>query len=250
MTEEKVSVVIPAYNSSRTIGAAVDSVLAQSIPVEIIIVDDCSEDNLVHALEKYKDDDRVSVFVNEKNLGVAASRNRGVELASCRYVAFLDSDDMWKPGKLEKQLELVEETGAVLCSTARELITDSGERTGRVIAVPETVTYKQLLRGNVINCSSVLVDRDVALEFPMGNDDVHEDYICWLRILKKYGKAVCINEPYLLYRQTRNSKSGSKLASAKMTFEVYRKLGFGMMRSCVYFVCYAVNGVVKYFIKS
>lgn len=249
MTEEKVSVVIPAYNSAGTIEAAVDSVLAQSIPVEIIIVDDCSDDNLEQVLDKYKSDERVSVFVNKENLGVAASRNRGVQLASCEYVAFLDSDDMWEPEKLKRQLELMKESGAVLCSTARELINEDGSRTGRVIEVPERVTYKMLLRGNVINCSSVLIRREVALEFPMGDDDIHEDYICWMRILKKYGSSVAINEPLILYRQMRNSKSGSKLTSARMTFQVYRKMGFGLLKSCGYFICYAVNGILKYAVK-
>lgn len=249
MTEEKISVVIPAYNSAETIEAAVDSALSQSVPVEVIIIDDCSDDNLEQVLERYKADGRVTVFVNPENIGVAASRNRGVGLASGEYVAFLDSDDMWEPDKLERQLERLKETGAVLCSTARELINEDGSRTGRVIEVPEKVTYKLLLRGNVINCSSVLIRREIALEFPMGDDDIHEDYICWLRILKKYGSSVAINKPLLLYRQMRNSKSGSKLTSARMTFQVYRKMGFGFLKSCGYFICYAVNGILKYAVK-
>ena len=75
------------------------------------------------------------------------------------------------------------------------------------------------------------MDRQVALRYPMGNDDIHEDYICWLQILKEYGSSVAINEPLLLYRQMRNSKSGSKLSSAKKTFAVYRKVGYGVIRS-------------------
>ena len=246
MTGEKVSVIIPAYNSSRTIYSAVDSVMKQGIPVEVIIVDDCSTNDLTGALDGYAEDDRVNIIRNEKNMGVAASRNRGVAAATCRYVAFIDSDDQWQPDKLAKQLKLMEQTGAVLCSTARELVNEDGSRTGKVIGVPEKVTYKMLLRGNVINCSSVVMDRQVALRYPMGNDDIHEDYICWLQILKEYGSSVAINEPLLLYRQMRNSKSGSKLSSAKKTFAVYRKVGYGVIRSCFYFMCYAVNGVVKY----
>lgn len=95
MTGEKVSVIIPAYNSSRTIYSAVDSVMKQGIPVEVIIVDDCSTDDLTGALDGYAEDDRVNIIRNEKNMGVAASRNRGVAAATCRYVAFIDSDDQW-----------------------------------------------------------------------------------------------------------------------------------------------------------
>ena len=246
MTDKKVSVVIPSYNSGRTIQQAVESALGQSVQVEVIIVDDGSQDDTENVLDAYRDDSRVRIIRNEYNMGVAASRNRGVKEAACPYVAFLDSDDIWLPGKLEKQLELMDRTQAVLCSTARELISETGERTGRVIQVPESVTYRQLLRGNVINCSSVLVDRQAILKYPMGNDNIHEDYICWLQMLREYGTAVAVNEPLILYRQTRNSKSGSKLSSARKTFAVYRKMGYGLVRSCVYFVCYAVNGVIKY----
>lgn len=246
MTDKKVSVVIPSYNSGRTIRQAVESALEQSVQVEVIIVDDGSQDDTESVLDAYRDDSRVRIIRNECNMGVAASRNRGVKEAACPYVAFLDSDDVWLPGKLEKQLELMNRTQSVLCSTARELISETGERTGRVIQVPESVTYRQLLRGNVINCSSVLVDRQAILKYPMGNDNMHEDYICWLQMLREYGTAVAVNEPLILYRQTRNSKSGSKLSSARKTFAVYRKMGYGLVRSCIYFVCYAVNGVIKY----
>lgn len=246
MTDKKVSVVIPSYNSGRTIRQAVESALEQSVQVEVIIVDDGSQDDTESVLDAYRDDSRVRIIRNECNMGVAASRNRGVKEAACPYVAFLDSDDVWLPGKLEKQLELMNRTQSVLCSTARELISETGERTGRVIQVPERVTYRQLLRGNVINCSSVLVDRQAILKYPMGNDNIHEDYICWLQMLREYGTAVAVNEPLILYRQTRNSKSGSKLSSARKTFAVYRKMGYGLVRSCIYFVCYAVNGVIKY----
>lgn len=246
MTDKKVSVVIPSYNSGRTIRQAVESALEQGVQVEVIIVDDGSQDDTESVLDAYRDDSRVRIIRNECNMGVAASRNRGVKEAACPYVAFLDSDDVWLPGKLEKQLELMNRTQSVLCSTARELISETGERTGRVIQVPESVTYRQLLRGNVINCSSVLVDRQAILKYPMGNDNIHEDYICWLQMLREYGTAVAVNEPLILYRQTRNSKSGSKLSSARKTFAVYRKMGYGLVRSCIYFVCYAVNGVIKY----
>lgn len=246
MTDKKVSVVIPSYNSGRTIRQAVESALEQSVQVEVIIVDDGSQDDTESVLDAYRDDSRVRIIRNECNMGVAASRNRGVKEAACPYVAFLDSDDVWLPGKLEKQLELMNRTQSVLCSTARELISETGERTGRVIQVPESVTYRQLLRGNVINCSSVLVDRQAILKYPMGNDNIHEDYICWLQMLREYGTAVAVNEPLILYRQTRNSKSGSKLSSARKTFAVYRKMGYGLVLSCIYFVCYAVNGVIKY----
>lgn len=241
-----VSVIIPAYNCTSTIKAAIDSALCQSVITEIIVIDDCSPEDISEVLSEYKNNKQVRIYRNDTNLGVAKTRNRGVSLARGQYVAFLDSDDIWRADKLEKQLSVMEKTGAVLCSTARELMTEKGRETGQIIHVPEKITYQSLLYGNVINCSSVVLRREVAAEFPMENDEVHEDYICWLNILKKYKEAVAIDEPLLLYRMVKKSKSGSKLHSAKMTYQVYRKMGFGNGKAALYFAGYTVNGVKKY----
>lgn len=172
--------------------------------------------------------------------------NGGVQLAQGEYVAFLDSDDYWTPDKLRKQLACIQQSGAVLCCTARELLSPSGIPTGRIIPVRTTITYRQLLRHNCINCSSVLLRADVARDFPMEHEDSHEDYITWLKILRQYGFAVGVNEPLLKYRLSTTGKSGNKIQSAKMTFRVYRYLGFGIAKSLLCFLSYAIHGTAKY----
>jgi teichuronic acid biosynthesis glycosyltransferase TuaG len=241
-----VSVVIPAYNGGKTIGKAIESALAQDVALEVIVINDCSRDNTEAIVEEYLHDPSVRYYANESNLGAAASRNRGVMLAHGKYVAFLDADDWWAEGKLKKQLELIEREQAVLCSTARELMYPDGRSMGKVISVKEKITYHDLLFHNSINCSSVLLLRDVAKEFPMEHEDSHEDYITWLKILKKYQYACAVNEPLLKYRLSQQGKSGSKWKSAKMTFKVYHYMGFGLAKSIFYFCCYAINGILKY----
>lgn len=241
-----VSVIIPAYRCAGTIRQAIDSALAQEVSLEVIVLDDRSPDDLDTVMKTYADDARVRYVRNERNIGAAASRNRGVEMARGRYIAFLDADDWWAEGKLARQLAAIEQTGAVLCSTGRELVTPDGRLTGRVIGVRERITYRSLLLHNCINCSSVLVRADVMREFPMEHEDSHEDYIAWLGILKKYGQAAGINEPLLKYRLSAGGKSGGKLKSAKMTYRAYRYAGFGVLSSGVLFCAYAVNGVLKY----
>ncbi len=242
-----VSVIIPAYNCAETITQSIDSALMQDVPLEIIIVDDCSPDNVSEVVQRYDSDERILYVKNPVNLGVAESRNKGVSLAKGKYVAFLDSDDYWDKNKLKKQVELIESAGFVMCATARELLSWDGSSTGRIVPVKAEILYKDLLKHNSINCSSVLIKTEVAKEFPMHNDDCHEDYIMWLEVLSKYGKACGINEPLLKYRLSNKGKSGSKFKSAKMTFKVYRYMGFGWFKSFICFFNYAFNGVKKYF---
>lgn len=250
MKQPLVSVIIPAYNCAESINKAIDSALSQKVVLEVIVLNDCSKDQLDDVMQKYQEYDNVKYIKNEKNLGAAKTRNKGVTLAKGEYIAFLDGDDYWDESKLEKQLKLMKETEAVLCSTARELLTPDGECTGRVIPVKPEITYNELLKHNSINCSSVVVKTEVAKEFPMHHEDSHEDYIMWLEILKKYGKACAVNEPLLKYRLSNQGKSGSKLHSAKMTFKVYRYMGFGMIQSIMCFVSYAFHGVKKYYFNK
>lgn len=241
-----VSVVMPAYRSADTLCAAIDSALAQDVPLEILVIDDCPEAPVESVLEKYRSDPRLIYLKNEKNMGAAKSRNRAVAAANAPYVAFLDSDDQWLPGKLKKQLSVLEDTGDVLCCTARELMTPEGKLTGKVLPVREYITYRDLLKFNCINCSSVLIKTEVAQEFPMMHEDSHEDYIMWLRVLKKYGSARGINEPLLQYRLSTTGKSGNKLRSAQMTVRVYRYMGFGPVQSLFCFCSYAICSTLRY----
>ncbi len=241
-----VSVIMPAYRCADTITAAIDSVLIQDVPLELIVLNDCSPDRLDEVMLQYEQDTRVRYLKNSRNLGAAASRNRGVQLAKGTFTAFLDSDDWWEAGKLKKQLERMKKEHVVLCATARELADPDGRLTGRVIGVQEEITFLSLMRQNCINCSSVLIRTDVAREFPMEHEDSHEDYITWLRVLKKYGRAAAVNEPLLKYRLSDSGKSGSKLKSAGMTYKAYRYFGFGRLRSAACFCMYAFNGVKKY----
>lgn len=248
MIEEiEVSVVMPAYNCADTIAQAIDSVLIQDVNLELLVINDGSPDHLDAVMENYTADSRVRYLKNERNLGVSATRNKGIAQARGTYVAFLDADDYWMPDKLKKQLSLMKKQDAVLCATGRELMKPDGTLTGRVIEVKERITYEDLLQQNWINNSSVLIRKTVLMEFPIEADEVHEDYLLWLRILQKYKEAVAVNEPLLKYRVMQGSKSGNKFRSAWMTYRTYRLAGFGRLRSIRCFVSYAVAGIKKYY---
>ncbi len=247
MEEIMVSVVMPAYNCTAYIGAALDSALCQDVPLEIIVVNDCSEDDLDGFMERYADEPRIRYVKNEKNLGVADTRNRGIDLARGKYIAFLDADDIWAEGKLRRQLALMQKENVVISSTARELMDPDGTLSGHVIPVKTDYTFADIRIQNHLNCSSVVMRADVAKEFHMHHDDGHEDYLMWLKVLRKYGRGCAINEPLLKYRISNSGKSGNKWNSAKMTYRTYRYMGFNPVQCLIYFVCYMFNGIKKYF---
>lgn len=241
-----VSVIMPAYNAEQYMEDAIRSVLAQEVPLELLIIDDCSTDATAEIAGKYADGRKVLFLRNEKNLGVAGSRNMGIRRAAGKYVAFLDADDWWAGGKLLCQCQKLEETGCVLCCTGRELMNPDGTSQGKVIGVPGKITYPMLLNTNRIPCSSVVARTEAVREFYMCHDELHEDYILWLRLLRKYGTAIGVNEPLLKSRMSRGGKSRNKLKSAKMTFGTYRFMGLGILPSCWYFLMYTIHGFLKY----
>ena len=248
MTTSKplISVIMPVYNGGSTIRQAVESVFCQNIPLELLVIDDGSTDQTSEVLSVYQDRPDFHYLKNPHNIGAAASRNRGVQEAHGQYVAFLDADDWWEEGKLAAQLAALEMTGDVICSTGRDLMNPDGTFTGKYIPVKSRLDYHELLKHNSINCSSVVIRTDVAREFPMEHDDSHEDYITWLKVLRKYGYAVGIDKPYLKYRLSEGGKSRNKLKSAVMTYNVYRYAGYGRIKSCIFFCSYALHGIWKY----
>lgn len=246
MDQPLVSVIMPVYNGEKYIRQAVESVFCQEVSLELLVIDDGSTDRTYEVLSDYMHRENFLYLKNEKNMGVSGSRNRGVKNARGRYVAFLDADDWWAPGKLLEQVAVMEKTGCVLCCTGRELADSDGSLTGKYIPVKERLTYGELLKHNAINCSSVLLKKEAAVAFPMEHDDIHEDYLTWLQILKNYGPAAGINKPYLKYRLSEGGKSRNKIKSAIMTYKVYRYAGYGRLRSMLFFVSYAVHGIWKY----
>ena len=246
----RVSVVVPAYRCERTIEQSVRSALGQTADaLEVIIVNDASDDGTAAILDALaRSDARVRVITLPENGGVANARNVGVNAAQAERIAFLDSDDVWEPEKLSRQLAVMEETGAALVFTASVCIDETGETTGKRFSVPQTVTAKRLLFGNDIVTSTVLARRDALKKHPMERSDLHEDMICWYGIFKDGYTAVGVDEPLVRYRVSKGSKTGDKKKSARMMWNTYRHLGVGFFRRTVCFCGYVAHGVKRYWL--
>lgn len=205
-----ISVVIPAYNSERTIGDTVQSVLAQTFTdFEIIVINDGSQDGTLECLGAIADS-RLNVFSYE-NSGVAISRNRGIEKAKGEYVAFLDADDLWVPEKLTEQYQALQESPAASVAYSwTNYIDDSGDflRPGMRPSFQGDV-YRHLLVSNFLECGSNLLVRRSALQKVGGFDaelPPSEDWEMWLRLAKRYDFAL-VESPQILYRVSTSSAS-------------------------------------------
>lgn len=245
----KVSVIMPVYNAERFLRYSIDSVLSQTyVDFELILVNDCSKDNSLMIMREYEQkDSRVKVFSNEQNRGVSYTRNFGVENASGEYIAFLDSDDMWTSDKLQKQFELIDKYPDIdICFSGSAFVDTEGNKSDYVFSIPEKVTYKELLKQNVISCSSVLIKKDWLIKYPMQYDNMHEDFAVWLQVLRDNGVARAVNEPLLIYRVDKNSKSGNKFKSLLMGYRVYKFMGINFFMRCYYMMFYIVRGIRKH----
>ncbi|MCR5215041.1 MAG: glycosyltransferase family 2 protein [Eubacterium sp.] len=250
-----VSVIIPYHNNRRTIMDTLDSVARQTYrDVEVIIVDDMSlpSQRVEDIVEDYDSFPFPIMVINsKKNLGASGARNLGVRNARGKYIAYLDSDDVWKEDKLDKQIKIMEKFTYMdkypkICFTGRRLISLSGKSYNKIIGCDMIVNYDKLLLSNQINCSSVLIRRVDALKYPFPDGNLHEDYAVWLKLLEDGGYGVGINKPLLDYRISMGSRSSNKFKSALMTYRVYRYIGLSFFKSLKYMRSYIVKGIEKY----
>jgi len=244
----KVSVIMPAYNAEATIDQSIQSVLDQTYQNwELIIVNDASTDNTLAFVQKNLPafiQKNLLVIENPTNQGVAASRNTAISHASGQYLAFLDSDDMWLPDKLEKQVKLMNDSNVAISYTGTSYINAAGQVSGYTLPARARLSYKELLRRNIMSCSSVMVRRDCMVPFPI-TANTHEDYVVWLQIVKEHGYAYGLDEPLLVYRVGDESKSSGRIRSAVMTFNAYRAIGYGRVAATVVTLRYSLHSIAK-----
>ncbi len=257
-----VSVIMPAKDAGRYIEAAIESVVAQDYRSwELLAIDDHSLDHTADIIKAYAARDPRVVYspMPAGAKGVAAARNYGIRLARGRYIAFLDSDDIWDSRKLSIQLGAMKSRGAALCYCAYRKMYEDGSVGSGAVEVPQSTAYGDLLRSNVIGCSTAVFDASVVGKIFMpevATESAHyfEDYATWLRIARELDKKdepfVGINQPLVIYRVRKGSISQDKLRAARYTWRVYRRIeGISLHRAIYYFCHYAVRGFRKYLIR-
>ncbi|WP_236658852.1 glycosyltransferase family 2 protein [Carnobacterium maltaromaticum] len=238
---------MPSYNSSEVIEEAIKSVLDQTYQIwELLIIDDGSNDETIKIISPYLEDPRIKLYQMGKNSGVAMARNKGIQKGIGRYVAFLDSDDVWHPDKLEIQLEyLIKHKGFLVYSNYNTFY-ESIVYPEKKIQVPSEITYEELLRNTIIGCLTVMVDRKRTGDFLMPNIQGGEDTATWLTLLKKYGPAHGVQECLAYYRLSSQSISSNKWRMAYRTWKMYRITQSLSLRKTLFcFSHYIFHAVLK-----
>ncbi|MGF1993730.1 glycosyltransferase family 2 protein [Enterococcus casseliflavus] len=220
---DKVSIIMPCYNCEMYLEEAINSVLNQSYENwELILIDDNSKDDTKRIISKYeKMDKRIVTLYQSVNSGAAQSRNIGVNRASGRYIAFLDSDDLWFPKKLEEQIAFMIQEKLSFSCTYYNKIDEKSIDLDRIIKYPEIADYKMLLKycpGN----STVIYDSHKLGKFEVPNIRKRNDYLMWIEVIKKAKKLGCLNKVLGSHRVVVNSLSYDKKSLIKYHWEIYR----------------------------
>jgi teichuronic acid biosynthesis glycosyltransferase TuaG len=242
-----VSIITPSWNVERLIGETILSVQAQTFADwELLIADDCSTDNTAAVIESYAaKDSRIRLIRQPRNGGPALARQAAIEQAKGRFIAFLDSDDLWLPAKLERQVAFAREHRATLSYTAFRRINEDGSVTGRLIAVPESLTYDQLLKNTSIATLTALVDREISGPIAMKNEG-YDDFCLWLSILKPGHVAWGLNEDLARYRVRGVSVSSRRGRAAGWVWHIYRDVErLSLLKSAWCFAHWAARAWLK-----
>ncbi len=239
MQKDLVSVIMPTYNTGKVLSDSIDSILEQSYPyLEVLITDDGSTDPYtLDLLKQYEaKDSRIKVSYLDSNSGAAIARNKSIERAQGRYIAFCDSDDRWAPDKVEKQVAFMREKQCALCSSSY-FIVDSDCNIIGIFRSPQTITYGMYKRDNKIGCLTAMYDTQLlGRKYYMPATRKRQDWGLFLDILKNSKKCYAIAEPLAYYRKHNNSLSSNKRSLIKYNINIYKQvLGFSPVKSYLYF---------------
>lgn len=243
-----VSIITPSYKSKKFIKETIESVCSQTNQNwEMIIVDDCSPDgSAAYIRQIIERDSRITLIELKQNVGAAEARNKALEIAKGKYIAFLDSDDMWYPSKLEKQIAFMQKNNYVFTFTAYIPISEDGKKEYSIISVPDKIDYTGYCKNTIIGCLTVIIDREMTGDFRMPQIPSSHDMALWLLIMKRGFNAYGLNEVLAKYRLVSTSNTAKKYKAVKDVWRVYREIErLSLVKSVWYFVHYLYNAIKK-----
>ena len=250
-----VSIIVPVCNAEKFIAETIGYVQGQTYAKwELLLVDDCSSDRSREIIDqKSCEDQRIRLIAQDRNGGAAKARNRGIQEACGQYICFLDADDIWMPDKLACEVEFITklqqttDPDAGFVFMGYEFADASGEGLGKVVHVPQCITYRQALKNTTIFTSTVMVDRD-----KISDEDIcmpciaSEDTATWWQILRKYGNGYGLDRNLVRYRRSTDTLSSNKLIAIRRIWNLYRRQEqLPVIRSAYYMCFWAFRAVLR-----
>lgn len=235
---ELVSIITPSYNSGSYISNTIDAILGQTYKNwELLITDDSSVDNTVEIVKKYTlKDKRIKLFELKQNSGAGVARNNSIKHAKGRFIAFCDSDDIWKPQKLNKQLNFLKSKSLSFTFCSYDVINENGDFI-KMIKAPLELSFSKLLKNNYVGCLTAIYDQEALGKLYMSEMRKRQDWTLWLKILKLTGNTSGQIESLALYRDRSKSISSNRFEMLKYTWLIYsRELGFSFIKSFSYLI--------------
>ncbi|ANW96291.1 glycosyl transferase [Wenyingzhuangia fucanilytica] len=225
MKNALVSIITPCYNSESFIAETIKSVQNQTYEHwEMLITDDGSTDHSIKIIEDFiSKDNRIKLF-KINNSGAAVARNNSIKEAKGTFIAFLDSDDVWLPYKLEKQISFMVENNYALSFTSYQRMNESGELLNEVVKAHQKLNYRNMLSSNKIGCLTAIYNQEKIGKVYMPNIRKRQDYALWLSILKKIDFAYGLQEILATYRLRNFSMSAKKTEMIKWNWKLYREV--------------------------
>lgn len=235
-----VSIITPSYNSSDFIVETIEAIEAQTyMNWELLITDDCSNDNSCEIIERYaRKDNRIKLFRLEQNSGAGVARNFSIKIAQGRFIAFCDSDDCWYPKKLEKQLAFMIDHEYDFSYTSYDTCNEKGDLIGCVKCLHQ-LSYLTLIRDNGIGCLTSIYNAEKIGKMYMPTIRKRQDWGLWLNIIKKTKYAYGLQDRLAIYRIRRDSISSNKISMLRYNFNLYHQVeGFSAITSFILLVFY------------
>lgn len=250
MNDELISIITPVYNCEKLIKKTIQCVIEQTYKNwEMILVDDCSTDGSADIIKNImKKEKRIKYYKLEKNSGAAVARNKALAISQGRFIAYLDSDDLWKKEKLEKQRKFMLDNEIGFCCTDYEKIKEDGTSLNKIIKIPRRVNYNLYLRNTIIQTVGVMIDTKITGKnlLIMPNIRRRQDAATWCQLLKNGFDCYELPENLSYYRVVNNSLSSNKLKAVKGTWFLYRKIEkLSVAKSIICFIGYAFNAIKK-----
>ena len=269
---ELVSIIVPVYRAEDYIAETIAMVIRQTYKAwELLLIEDCSPDysaeiirdmlkdytcrNLsverqgIRSVQEYTDGTgrRIVLVCKDKNEGAAAARNTGLNMAQGRYIAFLDADDVWFPEKLNHEMRFMKDKRAGFVFTAYEFGDEKARPTGKVVHVPESLTYRKALSRTVIFTTTVMFDRKIIPDKLIRMPAVEsEDTATWWQILRAGYTAYGLDETLAIYRRPSKSLSSNKFTAIRRIWNLYRRQEkLSVIASARYFVAWAYRATVR-----